>query len=70
LKGAPWAFLVQNGIQHCCAINAKALVLRWLDEVAMRPFNRSSGFYGFIGTQPSESQNCPEPRPALAPPGV
>jgi hypothetical protein len=31
--GAPWVFLVQNGIPHCCVINTKALMLEWLDEV-------------------------------------
>jgi hypothetical protein len=29
--GAPWTFVVQNEVPHCCAINAKALVLEWLD---------------------------------------
>ena len=29
-QGAPWAFLLQNGVPHCCAINAKPLVLAWL----------------------------------------
>ena len=24
---------MQNGIPHCCVINVKALILRWLDEV-------------------------------------
>jgi hypothetical protein len=26
-RGAPWVFLVQNGLPHCCVINAKALIL-------------------------------------------
>jgi pimeloyl-ACP methyl ester carboxylesterase len=67
-RGAPWAFVVQNGTPHCCVINAKPLILRWLDQVAMQRVNRSSGFYASMGTQPSESENCPEPRPALVPP--
>ncbi len=33
LQGAPWVFVVQNGIPHCCAINVKPLMLAWLDEM-------------------------------------
>jgi len=36
MKGAPWVFLVQNGIPHCCVINAKPLILEWLDEIEKR----------------------------------
>ena len=32
MQGAPWVFLVQNGIPHCCVINAKPLILEWLDK--------------------------------------
>jgi hypothetical protein len=32
-RGAPWAFLLQNGVPHCCVINTKPLILEWLNEV-------------------------------------
>jgi hypothetical protein len=32
-RGAPWVFLVQNGLPHCCVINAKALILEWLGQM-------------------------------------
>lgn len=32
-RGAPWIFLVQNGVGHCCVINVKALILEWLNEI-------------------------------------
>jgi hypothetical protein len=57
-RGAPWVFLVQNGLPHCCVINARALILQWLDEVLkrreptwdapLRTINASKGWYGFI----------------------
>lgn len=57
-RGAPWVFLVQNGIPHCCIINAKALILEWLDQMIklrepasvkpLRTIDDSKGWYGFI----------------------
>jgi hypothetical protein len=67
-RGAPWTFIVQNRTPHCCIINAKALVLEWLDAVVVKQVKPSSGWYGFITTAPSETENCPDPRPALVPP--
>jgi len=32
-RGAPWAFIVQNGSPHCCTGNAKNLILHWLEGV-------------------------------------
>ena len=32
-RGARWAFLVQNKTPHCCIINAKPLILAWLDQI-------------------------------------
>ena len=32
-KGAPWAFVIQNKTPHCCVINAKKLVLLWLQAI-------------------------------------
>jgi len=63
-RGAPWAFLVQNKTPHCCIINAKALILAWLEEVikmrqpsATKPLRKvddSKGWSGFIRTCPSD----------------
>lgn len=57
-RSAPWVFLVQNGLPHCCVINAKALILEWLDEMvklrepasntALRAINVTRGWNGFI----------------------
>ena len=57
-RGAPWMFLVQNGLPHCCVINAKALILEWLEEIVrlreaasntpLRPINVTKGWNGFI----------------------
>lgn len=57
-RGAPWMFLVQNGLPHCCVINAKALILEWLDEIVklrepaanapLRAININRGWNGFI----------------------
>jgi dienelactone hydrolase len=32
-KGAPWAFVIQNKIPHCCIINAKKLILLWVQAI-------------------------------------
>jgi len=57
-RGAPWVFLVQNGIPHCCVINVKALLLEWLDDIIklrqpasqnpLRAIDVSRGWNGFI----------------------
>jgi hypothetical protein len=66
-KGAPWTFGVQNRVPHCCVINAKPLVLQWLDAVAIRGLTRATGSYGFIQTRPSEADECPKPLPPAKP---
>ncbi len=57
-EGAPWVFVTQNGVPHCCVINAKDLILEWLDAVLslrleprktqMLPVDRSHGYLGYI----------------------
>lgn len=32
-QGAPWAFVIQNNIPHCCMGNAQPLILTWLAAV-------------------------------------
>jgi len=56
-RGAPWVFVVQNGIPHCCVINARALILEWLDDMIelrapaserpLRGIDASRGWLGF-----------------------
>jgi hypothetical protein len=60
-QGAPWTFVVQNKVPHCCIINARTLVLEWLDAVVVRRLTRSTGSYGFIKTRKSEVADCPKP---------
>jgi len=59
-QGAPWTFVVQNKAPHCCIVNAKALILLWVDAVVVRRLTRATGWYGFINTQPSEAIDCPD----------
>lgn len=32
-KGAPWAWGVQHGVAHCCALSTKPLILPWISAV-------------------------------------
>ena len=57
-QGAPWLFLVQNNVPHCCVVNAKEIMLNWLREVlkvrlanskrGLAPMDRTHGYEGFI----------------------
>jgi hypothetical protein len=57
-RGAPWIFLVQNKTPHCCIINAKSFVLRWLNEMItlrdpsptkpLRELDQAQGWAGYI----------------------
>ena len=58
-KGAPWTFVVQNKAPHCCIMNAKSLILRWVDDVVVQRLTRATGWYGFIKNRPSEAIDCP-----------
>jgi hypothetical protein len=63
-RGAPWAFVVQNKTPHCCIINAKPLILEWLEDIfklrqpspakPLRSVDDSHGWLGFIRTCPSD----------------
>jgi len=64
-QGAPWTFVVQNKVPHCCIMNAKALILLWLDAVVAKGVTRATGWYGFIETRPSESMDCPDQSPPV-----
>jgi hypothetical protein len=68
-QGAPWTFVVQNKTPHCCVINAKALVLMWLDAVVVQRTTRGrdTEWYGFIRTAPETVQGCPNLFPPVVP---
>jgi dienelactone hydrolase len=67
-RGASWTFVLQNKTPHCCVINAKPLVLNWLEAVVVRRLTRgkSNESYGFIQTAAETKQGCPN----LFPPAV
>ncbi len=57
-KGAPWVYLIQNNIPHCCINDTKPFMLNWLQEVIqtrhpdpykqLSPMNLKTGWYGSI----------------------
>jgi dienelactone hydrolase len=57
-EGAPWVYLVQNNIPHCCINNTRPFMLKWLQSVIdqrrpdaqrpLLPMNLKSGWYGSI----------------------
>ena len=66
-RGASWTFVVQNRTPHCCIINAKALMLDWLDAVLVHPAPLNAARFGFIATAPSDTMDCPTPFPPASP---
>ncbi len=61
-RGAPWTFVVQNNIPHCCIENAKTLILTWLDAIIklrrptaepnpLHPINRQSGWSAYFKSE-------------------
>jgi dienelactone hydrolase len=61
-RGAPWTFVVQNNIPHCCIGNAKTLILAWLEAIIklrrptaeskpLQPVSRSFGWSAFFKTE-------------------
>jgi hypothetical protein len=57
--GASWTLVVQNEVPHCCAINAKMLLLEWLEAVVVRKLDRTAGSFGFITQGGSRTVDCP-----------
>jgi len=59
-KEAPWVYLVQNKIPHCCINNTKSFMLHWLQEIIqarlpdpqrpLSPMILNTGWYGSIQT--------------------
>jgi dienelactone hydrolase len=64
-QGAPWTFVVQNRAPHCCIMNAKALMLEWLEAVVVQSAPRGAGRYGFIETRPTDANDCPAQTPPI-----
>jgi pimeloyl-ACP methyl ester carboxylesterase len=66
-RGAPWVFLVQNSTPHCCIINAKSLILAWLDQIIklrqpsptepLRKIDDGRGWIGYMRKCPSEARD-------------
>lgn len=57
--GAPWLFATQNNGKHCCTIDAKELILAWLEDILDRrlgkhtklsPMKREGGLFAFFRT--------------------
>jgi hypothetical protein len=66
-RGAPWTFVVQNRVPHCCVMNAKALILDWLDAIVIQRATRNAGRYGFIRTTATDVTDCPGQSPPVRP---
>jgi dienelactone hydrolase len=64
-QGAPWTFVMQNRVPHCCIVNAKHLVLEWLEAVVVKRLTPDTGSYGFIETRPSRDTDCPDQSPPI-----
>lgn len=64
-QGSPWTFVVQNRVPHCCIMNAKALILAWLDAVLSQETTRATGWHGFIDTSASKAIDCPDQSPPV-----
>ena len=53
--GAPWTFLVQNRVPHCCLQNVQPLILDWLHGVlTIKPESVGIGDYGYLKVKTSE----------------
>jgi dienelactone hydrolase len=58
MQGAPWVYLVQNNIPHCCINNTKSFMIDWLQAVVdarrpdpdkpLLPMRLNSGWHGSI----------------------
>ena len=64
--GAPWAFVIQNKIPHCCIINARKLILLWVEAMieerlapdgTLRPLDSKTGRRAFIATRETETKD-------------
>lgn len=65
-QGAPWAFVIQNKVPHCCIINGKNLILLWIEAMleerqapdgTLRPVDRDEGWSVFIAMLETETKD-------------
>jgi dienelactone hydrolase len=64
-EGAPWLFVTQNGVPHCCVVNARDLILDWLDVILKKrlnsakpnllPVDRNNGYDAFVQLRPTDT---------------
>ena len=54
-QGAPWTFVIQNRLPHCCLQNAGPLIFDWLQSVlTMEPKSVGAGDHGYLKVKFSE----------------
>jgi dienelactone hydrolase len=53
-KGAPWTFVIQNRLPHCCLQNAQNLILEWLHSVLGAENSLGTGDHAYLTIQPAE----------------
>ena len=47
-QGAPWTFVVQNQLPHCCLQNAQSVILEWLNGVLKGEKPTAGSSYGYL----------------------
>lgn len=52
-RGAPWTFVVQNRVPHCCLQNAQTLILEWLRAVLSAERTKGLGDHGYLVVEQS-----------------
>ena len=69
-RGAPWTFVVQNRVPHCCLQNAQTLILEWLHAVLGSQARKGTGgHHGYLRIEFSkvvDEWKRPEPSTAFA----
>jgi hypothetical protein len=50
-ESAPWAYAVQHGVQHCCTLTTKPLILPWISAIVAERLGASNGL---IAIKPSQ----------------
>jgi len=66
-QGAPMAFLIQNGVPHCCIVNTENFVKSWLEEVIrqrnpsagepLKPMDQKKGWRLFLQTKDTDTKD-------------
>lgn len=52
--GAPWTFVVQNQLPHCCLQNAQNLILEWLRAILSLEKPTGPSSYGYLAVEPAK----------------